>query len=141
MIVLCNQLSFFIHRICEGFDDSEGIREFLFALPRFSRDENDRVTSSRKSKIGTIEVVQRVSTFLRQEWQSLKDTEFDQANKKDAHSITEGKHTMSTTRKGKITRKRSNKPRLYDIYSVGHELGRLVVHYHMEHTLKVHIAL
>ena len=26
-------------RICEGFNDAEGTREFLFALPRFARDE------------------------------------------------------------------------------------------------------
>ena len=26
-------------RICEGFDDAEGTKEFLFALPRFARDE------------------------------------------------------------------------------------------------------
>ena len=29
----------YIHRICRGFTDADGKREFLFALPRFARDE------------------------------------------------------------------------------------------------------
>ena len=28
-----------VHRICRGFTDADGKREFLFALPRFARDE------------------------------------------------------------------------------------------------------
>ena len=31
-------------RICEGFRDAEGTREFLFALPRFARDEVENIT-------------------------------------------------------------------------------------------------
>lgn len=31
--------SCWIHRICRGFTDADGEREFLFALPRFARDE------------------------------------------------------------------------------------------------------
>ena len=31
--------SCWIHRICRGFTDADGKREFLFALPRFARDE------------------------------------------------------------------------------------------------------
>ena len=34
----CWQLDY-IHRICRGFTDADGKREFLFALPRFARDE------------------------------------------------------------------------------------------------------
>jgi len=28
-----------VHRVCRGFTDADGKREFLFALPRFARDE------------------------------------------------------------------------------------------------------
>ena len=31
-------------RICEGFRDADGTREFLFALPRFARDEVENIT-------------------------------------------------------------------------------------------------
>ena len=31
--------TYFPCRICKGFNDAEGTREFLFALPRFARDE------------------------------------------------------------------------------------------------------
>ena len=30
-------------RICEGFRDADGTREFLFALPRFARDEVENI--------------------------------------------------------------------------------------------------
>ena len=65
------------------------------------------------------------------------------ANKKDASSITGGGHTMSTTKKGKLLN--HEKPSLgktkVTIWSVGGELGRLSVEYHMGHTLQVNLSL
>ena len=43
--------------------------------------------STRKSKVGTIEVVRHGATFLRSEYTTPRSVDFDQANKKDAHGI------------------------------------------------------
>lgn len=36
---LCSNKTVCYCRVCRGFDDADGKREFLFALPRFARDE------------------------------------------------------------------------------------------------------
>lgn len=95
------------------------------------------MASDRKSRIGTIEVVQYTTNFVRQEWRKPEDTEFDQANKKDARDVTKGRHTMSTTKKGKVVKALSKEATLYSVYDIGHEISRLSLHYHMAHTLEV----
>ena len=62
----------------------------------------DRVESTRKSKVGTIEVVRYGATFLRSDYLTTEDVDFNQANKKDTQSITGGQYTMSTTKKGRL---------------------------------------
>ena len=117
--------------------EAGGIREFLFALPRFATDEKDRVASNRKSKIGTIEVVRKHTTYIGEVYDHLKVDEFEQANKKDAFGVTQGKHTMSTTKKGNYVKKHNYSFGKKSQYNLGRELGRLLVHYHMGHTLQV----
>lgn len=131
----------FFTRTSQGFLEEDGVREYLFALPRFASDEKDRVTSNRKSKIGKIEVVRKHTTYLGEVFDQLKVNEFKQANKKDAFGVTQGKHTMSTTKKGNFVRKEEGSfgMRARAQYSIGQELGRLSVFYHMGHTLQVHM--
>lgn len=118
----------------EGFRTSEGITEYLFALPRFARDETDRVATDRNTKIGTIEVERNVATFIREKYGDSHGITFNQANKKDAVAVTQGKHTMSTTKQGKVIRGLTA-PGNRTEWSMGAELGRLSVQYHMGHTL------
>ena len=89
--------------------------------------------------MGTIEVVRYGATFLRSEYTTPTPTsvDFDQANKKDAHSITGGRYTMSTTKKGRLLTSRSGDAKLRSKWSIGGELGRLSVEYHMGHSLQV----
>ena len=115
--------------------ESEGVREFLFALPRFATDEKDRVAANRRSKIGTIEVVRKHATYVGEVYDHLKVNQFEQANKKDAFGVTQGRHTMSTTKKGNLIKKHNSYGRRSQ-YNVGKELGRLSVFYHMGHTLQ-----
>ena len=70
----------------------------------------------------------------------IGDTEFEQANKKDARDVTEGQHTMSTTKKGKVIRPARPHPLRQEkrnLYKTGAQLGRLSVEYRMAHTLQV----
>ena len=50
--------------------------------------------------------------------------------------MTGGKHTMSTTKKGKVLRRAVPYDRPTKIWHVGAELGRLDVNYRMGHTLQ-----
>ena len=110
----------------------------------FCFSQSDRIEGARRSKIGTIEVVRYGATFLRDEWKtsSRSDIDFDQANKKDANGITGGRHTMSTTKKGKLLNHRKPSPskKRVAIWSIDGELGRLSVEYHMGHTLQVNLS-
>lgn len=67
----------------------------------------------------------------------MKDTKFNQANKKDANAVTGGKHTMSTTKKGRLLQSRQKPYSARNTYHIGDELGRLTVEYHTAHTLQV----
>lgn len=116
--------------------EEDGIREFLFALPRFATDEKDRVASHRKSKIGTIEVVRKSATYVGEVYNHLMVERFEQANKKDAFGVTQGRHTMSTTKKGNFVKKHDSYGKRAQ-YNVGLELAKLSVSYHMGHTLQV----
>ena len=97
--------------------------------------------SARKSKVGTIEVVRYGATYLRSEYATPTTVDFDQANKKDAQGITGGKYTMSTTKKGRVLTSRSGGAEWRGIWSMGGELGRLSVEYHMGHSLQVRWTL
>jgi len=91
--------------------------------------------------IGTIEVVRHSTSFLRNEYRYREDIDFDQANKKDANEVTGGEHIMSTTKKGRLLEQvhPSQRQEMKTIWTIGGELGRLSVEYHMGHTLQVSI--
>jgi hypothetical protein len=124
-------------KIITGFVDKEGTREFLFSLPRFAADETDRISSKRESRIGSIEVIRCEASYVKQEYRTTTDTVFNQATKKDAYRVTEGKYTMSTTKKGKLIHQvKPYDVQLKKLWRIGRECGRLTVHYRMGHTLE-----
>lgn len=128
---------FSFYRIIQGFTDKDGVREFLFALPRYAANRDDRLDTKRQSKIGTIEVVRCEASFVKEEYRTVQDTNFNQANKKDAYKVTEGKYTMSTTKKGRyLHRAAPYDVQLKKLWKVGPECGRLSVRYRMGHTLE-----
>lgn len=124
-------------KIVKGFEDKEGIREFLFALPRFAVDKSDRLDKKRQSRIGTIEITRCDASYVKEEYREVKGVEFHQATKKDAYKVTEGKYTMSTTKKGRyIHRSTPYDVQLKKLWRVGPESSRLTIHYRMGHTLQ-----
>lgn len=128
---------FYFYRIIQGFTDKDGVREFLFALPRYAANRDDRLDQRRQSKIGTIEVARCEASFVKEEYRTVHDTTFNQANKKDAFKVTEGKYTMSTTKKGRyLHRAAPYNVQLKKLWKVGPECGRLSVRYRMGHTLE-----
>lgn len=99
--------------------------------------QEDKLDKRRQSKVGTIEVVRCEATYVKEEYRPVNDTNFNQANKKDAFKVTEGKYTMSTTKKGRyIHRAAPYDVQLKKLWRVGPECGRLTVHYRMGHTLE-----
>lgn len=99
--------------------------------------QKDTVDDKRKSKIGTIEVVRCDASYVKEEYRPIRDTKFNQANKKDAFKVTEGKYTMSTTKKGRyIHRSAPYDVQLKKLWRIGRECGRLCVNYRMGHTLE-----
>lgn len=67
----------------------------------------------------------------------MSDIKFHQANKKDAHLVTEGSYTMSTTKKGKyLNRTRPYEVRLKKLWKINCEVGRITLNYRMGHTLE-----
>lgn len=99
--------------------------------------QNDRINTKRESHIGTIEVVRCEASYVRQEYRPSHDTAFSQASKRDAHRVTAGKYTMSTTKKGKLIHQvRPYDVQLKKLWRIGQECGRLTVHYRMGHTLE-----
>lgn len=106
-------------------------------MPKFSSAKDERVDKKRQSRIGTIEVVRCEASYVKDEYRSVKDIQFNQATKKDAFKVTEGKYTMSTTKKGRyIQRSAPYDVQLKKLWRVGRECGRLTVHYRMGHTLE-----
>lgn len=74
---------------------------------------------------------------MKEEYREIKGVEFNQATKKDAYKVTEGKYTMSTTKKGRyIHRSTPYDVQLKKLWRVGPESSRLTVQYRMGHTLK-----
>lgn len=77
------------------------------------------------------------ANFVKDEYRPTKDTVFNQANKKDAMKVTDGKYTMSTTKKGRyIHRTQPYDVQLKKLWRIGKECGRLAVNYRMGHTLQ-----
>lgn len=108
-----------------------------FEQPFFLLLQKDTVEDKRKSKIGTIEVVRCDASYVKEEYRPIRDTNFNQANKKDAFKVTEGKYTMSTTKKGRyIHRSAPYDVQLKKLWRIGRECGRLTVNYRMGHTLE-----
>jgi len=119
-----------------GFDDKLTVKEFLFSLPRFTKHEDDRLDKSRISKVGVIEVVAFNAAKVKEKMESRSKTlTFEQASKKDCSVVTEGKHTMSTTKVGKIVRQKAlcrkvDKWRKLGVRSTAE------LHYRMGHSLE-----
>ena len=82
-------------------------------------------------------MVRHATEFTCKKMKRMKNTDFDQANKKDANAVTGGKHTMSTTKKGQLVTVRQQPYARRNAYKLGAELGRLNVQYHPAHTLQV----
>ena len=101
--------------------------------------QDDRVDSSRRSYIGKIMVIRHSTSYMYNEERDREVFSLEQANKKDTSAVTKGKHTMSTTKVGRTIRTvQTHETRcLKKIWSIGAELGRLEVEYHMRHTLQV----
>lgn len=99
--------------------------------------QNDRLDKKRQSRIGTIEITRCDASYVKEEYREVKGVDFHQATKKDAYKVTEGKYTMSTTKKGRyIHRSTPYDVQLKKLWRVGPESSRLTVHYRMGHTLK-----
>lgn len=74
---------------------------------------------------------------MKQEYRKTSDTVFNQATKKDAHKVTAGKYTMSTTKKGKLIHQvKPYDVQLKKLWRIGRECGKLTVRYRMGHTLE-----
>lgn len=99
--------------------------------------QNDRLDKKRQSRIGTIEITRCDASYVKEEYREVKGVDFHQATKKDAYKVTEGKYTMSTTKKGRyIHRSTPYDVQLKKLWRVGPESSRLTVHYRMGHTLR-----
>ena len=99
--------------------------------------QSDRLASKRQSRIGTIEIVRFEASYIREEYRPTKDVIFNQANKSDTQQVTEGKYTMSTTKKGRyVHRTKPYDVQLKKLWRIGSECGRLAVNYRMGHNLQ-----
>lgn len=77
------------------------------------------------------------ASYVKQEYRKTNDTVFNQATKKDAYKVTEGKYTMSTTKKGKLIHQvKPYDVQLKKLWRIGRECGKLTVQYRMGHTLE-----
>lgn len=109
------------------------ITMYLLVIPL----QSDRLASKRQSRIGTIEIVRFEASYIREEYRPTKDVTFNQANKSDTRQVTEGKYTMSTTKKGRyVHRTRPYDVQLKKLWRIGSECGRLSVNYRMGHNLQ-----
>jgi len=121
-----------------GFDDKLAVKEFLFSLPRFSKHEGDRLEKNRISKVGVIEVVAFNASKVKEKIKESrsKTLTFDQASKKDCSVVTEGKHTMSTTKVGKVVRQKVEKCRKVNKWRKFGVRSTAELHYRMGHSLE-----
>ncbi|XP_077982844.1 uncharacterized protein LOC144437711 [Glandiceps talaboti] len=89
-------------KVIKGFSDGSQVKEFLFSLPRFPRDENDHITDKAAAlNIGLIEVQCWSFSLSHSGWKNKQTIDHRQANKKDCHVVTRGKYVMMTTKVGR----------------------------------------
>lgn len=75
--------------------------------------------------------------FVKEEYRPVNEVKFSQATKKDAHIVTGGSYTMSTTRKGKyLSRTRPYDVKLKKLWRIDAAVGSLSVNYRMGHSLE-----
>lgn len=113
----------------------------------FSSIQNDRVESTRSHRIGKIEVIRYETSFSHKEMRPVgsrsRQVDFTQANKKDVKDVTNNEYCMTTTRQGKLIRKEKpysrptakHEKESVNIWTIGDELDKLRVEYHMTQTL------
>ncbi|KAK3589956.1 hypothetical protein CHS0354_034978 [Potamilus streckersoni] len=90
-------------RLVKGFRDGTTVKEFLFSLPRFARDEDDRMDSQCCTRIGLIEVECYNAVYKNtKRIEMTRKMTFDQANKKDSYNVTKGSYLMATTTSGQV---------------------------------------
>ncbi|XP_076099022.1 uncharacterized protein LOC143068672 [Mytilus galloprovincialis] len=123
-------------RVIKGFRDGTLVREFLFSLPRFAKNEFDRIDGNISSKVGIIEVESCYATLkTTQKRIRNKKLEYDQANKKDCGRVTGGSYLMSTTKAGRVVGMK-NSFRNVDFWNVHSVTSRLSVKYVTAQTLQ-----
>lgn len=123
-------------RVIKGFRDGTLVREFLFSLPRFAKNEFDRIDGNLSSKVGIIEVESCYATLkTTQKRMRNKKLEYDQANKKDCGRVTGGSYLMSTTKAGRVVGMK-NSFRNVDFWNVHSVTSRLSVKYVTAQTLQ-----
>ncbi|XP_064639453.1 uncharacterized protein LOC135494999 [Lineus longissimus] len=122
-------------RIISGFKDKNCVREFLFSLPRFAKDEEDRLTTGRETRVSTIEVECYDALLMSTKVKSRKQLNYDQANKKDCVRVTQGQFTMSTTKVGNVLY-RKYPHRVVHVWRRLDFLSKVTIHYRMGHSLQ-----
>lgn len=92
--------------------------------------------------IGKIEVVRYETSFSHyflMRSPTNKSVNFTQANKKDVAAVTRKEYCMATTRRGKLIRQEKpysrSKLSPRSIWTIGDEIDKLHVEYHMTQTL------
>ncbi|KAJ8321480.1 hypothetical protein KUTeg_000969 [Tegillarca granosa] len=123
-------------RVIKGFKDGTVVREFLFSLPRFAKDLDDRIDITCRHKVGIIEVecynAKKRQSQKRLQAQSLA---FEQANKKDSSLVTNGKYLMTTTKAGRVIHSR-NAFKTTDFWDISSLRSKLTVKYVTKETLQ-----
>ncbi|XP_071087414.1 high mobility group nucleosome-binding domain-containing protein 5-like [Haliotis cracherodii] len=121
------------HCISEGFYDGSQITEFLFSLPRFPKNEKDRIEKGKASRIGVLEVECWNSKVTGYKKPITHDVEYSQANKKDSSNVTQGKYMMATTKMGRSLR--TTQKSLVEDWTLFNVRSKLSVKYVMGHSL------
>ncbi|XP_046561907.1 dentin sialophosphoprotein-like, partial [Haliotis rubra] len=119
--------------ISEGFYDGSQITEFLFSLPRFPKNEKDRIEKGKASRIGVLEVECWNSKVTGYKRPVTHDMEYSQANKKDSSNVTQGQYMMATTKMGKSLR--TTQKSLVEDWTLFNVRSKLSVKYVMGHSL------
>ncbi|XP_067663384.1 high mobility group nucleosome-binding domain-containing protein 5-like [Haliotis asinina] len=119
--------------ISEGFYDGSQITEFLFSLPRFPKNEKDRIEKGKASRIGMLEVECWNSKVTGYKRPVTHNMEYSQANKKDSSNVTQGQYMMATTKMGRSLR--TTQKSLVEDWTLFNVRSRLSVKYVMGHSL------
>ncbi|XP_041359761.1 uncharacterized protein LOC121376049 [Gigantopelta aegis] len=123
-------------RVITGFRDGNLLKEFLFSLPRFPKDEQDRIDSEKCPKVGTVEVL-CFNARLKNTKMTIRTRRlrYLQANKKDSAAVTQGKYGMITTKAGRTIREKSSRKRT-DFWQILDLRKGLAVKYVTKDTIK-----